>query len=190
VLPSRPVPTPLIKRPTQFNSLLPLRIVVTLLLARTPLCENLSNPISRSCVAECLLSFPGLGQLPLAPLLGSLGTGLSVQNIVPPPEAAGVVADKSFMVHVMVLSTGPEGQEMVQTPGELVAAVRIDGLEQAKHDPNVHGENVQVLGDGAPDDRNANGSESKNHDLNRRGIFSSQAEWSRILVVDLVDVLV
>lgn len=42
----------------------------------------------------------------------------------------------------MVLGTGPERQEMVQTPGELVARVGVDCLEQTEHNPDVHGEDV------------------------------------------------
>lgn len=71
------------------------------------------------------------------------------------------------MMHVMMLSASPERQEVVQAPGELVAAMRIDGLEQAEHNPSVHGKDVQVLGDGAPDDRNSDSPESKDHDFNR-----------------------
>ena len=42
------------------------------------------------------------------------------------------------MVHVMVLSTSPERQEVVQRPGEFVAAMRVNSLEQAEHNPEVH----------------------------------------------------
>jgi hypothetical protein len=137
-----------------------------------------------------LLSLSGLGQLLLPPSLGGLSTGFGVKNRVPPPEAAGVVADELLVVHVVVLGTGPEGENVVQAPGELVAAVRIDGLEQTERDPRVHGQNVQVLRDGAPEDGAGDGSEAKNHDLNRRRVLSSQTERSRVLVMDLVDVLV
>jgi hypothetical protein len=132
----------------------------------------------------------GLGQLPLAPLLGSLGTGLGVKAEVPPPEAAGVVSNELLVVDVVVLSASPEGEEVVKAPGELVAAVRIDGLEHAEGDPDVHGENVEILGDGAPEDRASDGSETQDHDFDGRGVLSGEAKGSRVLVVDLVDVLV
>jgi hypothetical protein len=57
------------------------------------------------------------------------------------------------MVNIVVLSAGPERKDVVQTPGEFVAAVRIDGLEQTENDPEVHGQNVQILGDCAPENR-------------------------------------
>ena len=36
---------------------------------------------------------------------------------------------------IMVLGAGPERKEVVQTPWKLVAAVRVDGLKQAEHNP-------------------------------------------------------
>lgn len=137
-----------------------------------------------------LLSLPGLGQLPLTPLLGSLSSSLSVKAEVPPPEAAGVVANKLLVVNIVVLGAGPDGEEVVQTPGEFVTAVGIDGLEDTEHDPDVHGEDVEVLGESAPNDGAADGSETQDHDFDRGGVLSSEAERSRILVVNLVDVLV
>ena len=102
-----------------------------------------------------LLSLPslrlGLCELLLSPLLGGLGTSFSVKAEVPPPEAAGIVANELLMVNIMVLSTSPEGKEVMQAPGEFVTAVRIDGLEHAKDDPGVHCKDVEILGDGAPE---------------------------------------
>jgi hypothetical protein len=137
-----------------------------------------------------LLSLPGLGELLLASRLGSLSTGLGAKDKVPPPEAARVVADELLVVNVVVLGTGPEGKEMVQRPGELVTAVRVDGLEETKHNPCVHCQDVKILGDGAPDDGAADGAETQDHDLNGRSVLSSKTEGGGILVVDLVDVLV
>ena len=94
------------------------------------------------------------------------------------------------MVNVVVLGAGPEGQEVVQTPWELVTAVCVDGLGQTEDDPNVHGQNVEILGDGAEDNGDTDGAETQDHDFDGRGVFSSQAKGSRVLVVDLVDVLV
>jgi len=67
-----------------------------------------------------LLCLLGLGHLLLAPALGGLRTALSVKTVVPPSERAGIVADKLLVVGVVVVGAGPEGQEVVQTPGELV----------------------------------------------------------------------
>ena len=63
-------------------------------------------------------------------------------------------------MNIMVLRSSPEWQKLVQTPRELVAAVRIDGLEQPAYDPEVHSQNVQVASDGAPQDRSAHGAET------------------------------
>lgn len=43
-----------------------------------------------------------------------------------------------------MLGSSPERQEVVQAPGEVVPAVRIDGLEETGGDPQVHGHDVQV----------------------------------------------
>lgn len=128
--------------------------------------------------------------LTLPATLRRIRSVLSVQNVVPPTEAAGEVTNELLVVEIMVIGTGPERQEVVETPGELIAAVRVDSLEQAQDNPNVHGENVQVTSDGTPDDGTADGSEAQNHNLNRRCVFSGQTERSRVLVVDLVNGLV
>jgi hypothetical protein len=137
-----------------------------------------------------LLGLPGLSELLLSPRLGSLSTGLGVKDKVPPPEAAGVVSNKLLVVNIVVFGASPEGKNMVQRPGELVAAVGINGLEKTEHNPSVHCEDVEVLGDGTPEDGAADSSESKNHDLDRRSVLGSKTEGSRVLVVDLVDILV
>ena len=90
----------------------------------------------------------------------------------------------------MVVSTSPDWQEVVERPGELITRVRVDGLEHTQRDPDVHGEDVEVLGDGAPDDRAADGAETEDHDFDWRGVFCRETEGRRVLVVDLVDVLV
>lgn len=94
------------------------------------------------------------------------------------------------MVHIVVLSAGPEGKEVVQAPGEFVTTVCIDSLEEAEHDPQVHGQNMQITRNSTPQNGRADRSETKNHDLNGRSVLSGKSEGSRVLVVDLVDVLV
>jgi hypothetical protein len=131
-----------------------------------------------------------LGELLLATALVSLGTSLGVQAVVPPAEAGGVVADELLVVKIVVGSTGPDGKEVAQTPGEVVAAVRVDGLEKTEDDPGVHGEEVELAGDGkenngAPDDTN-----SEESCFDGRSVLSGETERSRVGVVHLVDGLV
>lgn len=137
-----------------------------------------------------LLSLSGLGKLALSPLLGRLSASLSVKDKVPPSEATGVVSNELLMVNIVVLGASPEGQEMVETPWELVTAVRINGLEDTEDDPNIHCQDVEILGDSAPQDWDTDATETEDHDLNGRGVLGSQTERSRVLVVDFVDVLV
>lgn len=137
-----------------------------------------------------LLGLSHLCKLLLSSSLGSLSTSLGIQNIVPPAERARVVANELFVVNIVVLSASPEGKEVVERPGELVARVCVDGLEETEDDPDVHGQDVEVLGDCAPHDGNTNGTETQAHDFNGRCVLSSETEGGRVLVVDLVDGLV
>lgn len=93
-------------------------------------------------------------------------------------------------MHIVVVGTSPEWQEVVKAPWELVSAVRIDGLEEAQDDPDVHGQDVEVPGECAPEDRAADSSEPEDHDFDRGGVFSSHSEGSRVLVMDFVDAFV
>lgn len=140
-----------------------------------------------SCPLRSLLRFSSPA---LAPPLSRLRTALSVKEPVPPDERAGVVADELLVVGVVVVGAGPDGQEVVEGPGELVAGVRVDGLEDAQRDPDVHGQDVQVAGDGAPQDGRADGAEAEDHDFDGRRVLGCEAEGRGVLVVDLVDVFI
>ena len=129
-------------------------------------------------------------QTTLPPLLCGLGTRFSVQQVIPPPKTARVVANEALMMDIMMLCTCPEWQEVMQAPWKLVAAMGINGLEQTTHNPEVHSENVQVARDGAPKDRCAHSPKAENHDFNWGGVFSGHAEWSGVLVVYLMNVFV
>lgn len=94
------------------------------------------------------------------------------------------------MVNIVMLSTGPERNEVVQAPWKLISTVSIDGLEETGNDPKVHCENVQVVSDHDPANWHHNSSSSKYHDFDWRGILSGEAEGRRVLVVNLVDALI
>lgn len=49
--------------------------------------------------------------------------------------------------------------------------MRVDGLEKAKDDPDVHSEDVKVAGDCTPQDGNADGADAQDHDFDRRSVF-------------------
>lgn len=132
----------------------------------------------------------GGGHLLLATLRGSLRTGLGIKNVVPPAEARRIVSDEALVVNVVVFGACPERQEMMQAPRELIAGMSINGLEQPADDPEVHGQDVQVVCDGAVQDGRANGTEAEDHDFDGRCVFGSKTEGGGVLVVDLVDVLV
>ena len=139
----------------------------------------------------CLLTLAQLLLNALLPLpLQALSTALGIKHIVPPAKAAGIVTNKLLMMDIVVVGAGPERQKVVQRPGKLVAGVGVDGLEQAQHDPQVHGEDVEVAGQRDPQDGRGHGAEPQHHDLDRAGVLGGQPERRRVLVVDLVDVFV
>lgn len=64
------------------------------------------------------------------------------------------------MVFIVVVSTGPDEQEVVQREREFVTRVGVNCLEQPQGDPNADGEKVQISCEVTPDDRDTNSSES------------------------------
>ena len=42
----------------------------------------------------------------------------------------------------MMTGAGPEGQEIVETPRELIPRMGVNGLEEAANDPEVHREDM------------------------------------------------
>lgn len=131
-----------------------------------------------------------LQELLLTALPVSLSAGLGVEAEVPPAEAGGVVADELLVVEIVVIRTGPEGDEVTQAPGEVVAAVGIDGLEETEDDPDVHGDEVEFASNAQQNNGCSNDTNSEKSGFDRRGVFSSETEGSRVGVVHLVNRLV
>jgi len=151
-------------------------------LIQSPICTTLS---------VYLLDLLGiLRLLALTSSLRSLRSRLSIHNIVPPSEATRVVTNESLMVSIMVISAGPEWHEVVQAPREFVTAVRIDSLEEASNDPDVHSQDVQIAGEQNPQDWDTYRTRTEEHYFDWGSVFSSETERRRIRVVDLMDTLV
>lgn len=129
-------------------------------------------------------------ELLLAAALVSIGTGLGVQAVVPPGEARGVVANELLVVKIVVVGAGPDGQEVAETPGEVVAAVGVDGLEKTEDNPGVHGDKVELTSNGEDDKRASNDTDAEESGFDGRSVLSSETERSRVGVVHLVDSLV
>lgn len=83
-----------------------------------------------------------------------------LEQVVCPSERAGVVANEKMMVFIMMVCTCPERKEVVQRPWELVTRVGVNSLEQPQADPDRNGEQMQVSGEVAPDNRNANSTQA------------------------------
>ena len=90
----------------------------------------------------------------------------------------------------MVISTGPEWKDVLERPGEVVSAVSIDSLEEAKNDPDVHGEDVEIASAKDVENRTSDRPSTEDEDFSRMSVLSSKAEGRRVLVVDFVDVFV
>jgi hypothetical protein len=156
---------------SQLDTIIRLRARVCTTIQLTPLLGLLS-----------LLGFPAFTSS-----LGSLWSRLSVHEVVPPSEAACVVANEAFVVNVVVFSTSPEWEEVMQAPGEFVTTVSVDSLEKTEGDPDVHSQDVEILCEQSPDDRDHDGSSAENHSFNRRSVFSGETEGGGVLMMDLVD---
>ena len=95
------------------------------------------------------------------------------------------------MMEVVVVGTRPEGQDVLQRPGEVVPRMRVDGLKEPERDPDVHRDNVEVAPrEVAQTQRTTKRAYGKNQGLGWMGVFSSKAEGCGVFVVQLVDVTV
>jgi hypothetical protein len=90
----------------------------------------------------------------------------------------------------VVMGTSPDGEDVAQTPGEVVAAVRVDSLEKTEDDPGVHGEEVELASNSKEDNGASNDTNSEESSFDRRSILSGETERSGVGVVHLVDGLV
>lgn len=71
-----------------------------------------------------------LGKPSFPTLLRRFGPGLRVQEIIPPPETARIVANEAFVMCIVMVGARPKGKEVMQAPRKLVAAVGVNGLEE------------------------------------------------------------
>ena len=71
-----------------------------------------------------------------------------------------------------------------------VAGVSVNSLEETEDDPCVDSNDVEVTTDSAVKDGASEGTGSEDEDLSGMGVFGSKTEGSRVLVMNLVDVLV
>lgn len=64
------------------------------------------------------------------------------------------------MVFVVMVGTSPERQEVVQGPREFISRVGIHSLEQSQANPKRDGEQMQVSGEVAPDNRDTDSAQA------------------------------
>jgi hypothetical protein len=95
------------------------------------------------------------------------------------------------VVEIVMVGARPEWKDMLEGPWEVVAGVSVDGLEETKSDPDVHGGDVEFSArvDG-PEDRAHESTHSKDESLERVSVFGGETEWSGVFVVQFVDVAI
>lgn len=89
-----------------------------------------------------------------------------------------------------MLSARPKGNDVLEGPGEVVTAVRIDGLEETEGDPHIHGEDVEVSGEIAIKKGAENGACTQDGNFCGMRILCSESEGCRVLVMDFMDVFI
>jgi len=172
---------------------------VPLLLLLFPVCLHLgfsTEPFSHRLTGQSLLQslqfFRALGGL----LHSLYALGIVVilmvrpHDVVAPTEGGGEIVHESHVVEVVVISTSPEGEDMLERPREIVSAVSVNGLEETEDDPDVHGEDVKVSGAKDVENRTGDRPSTEDEDFSWMGVLSSKSEGSRVLVVNFVDVFV
>lgn len=97
---------------------------------------------------------------------------------------------EALVVEIVVIGSGPEREPVSERPGEVVSRVSVDSLEQSEGDPNVHGEDVQVVSEETVEERSRDGSLSENQDLQWMSVLGSETDGCAVGVVLLVNVLV
>lgn len=107
------------------------------------------------------------------------------QQLVPPGERGGVVPDEVHVVEVMETGTGVEWDQVERVPRDVITAVDIDGLQQAKRHPGPQEEDV-VTEDQDSDEETS----TQDDGLSRMSVLCLHAKGGRELMVDFVDVFI
>lgn len=71
-----------------------------------------------------------------------------------------------------------------------VTGVCVDSLEQTKRDPDVDGDDVEILAEPAVKQGAGDGARAEDHDFRGVRVLRSKTERRRVFVVNLVNVLV
>ena len=111
-------------------------------------------------------------------------------DVVAPTEGGGEIIHESHVMEVVVIGTGPEGEDVLERPREIVSAVSVNGLEETEGDPDVHSEDVKVSGAKDVDHWTSERPSTEDDDFSWMGILSSKSKGSRVLVVNFVHVFV
>lgn len=74
------------------------------------------------------------------------------------------------MMEIMMIRPAPKRDDALQAPGEIVARVSVNGLEETEHDPDVDGDDVEV-GEEAEEEGTADGACAEDEDFEGVGVL-------------------
>ena len=95
------------------------------------------------------------------------------EHVVPPTETCRVATQDRCVVEIVVVGSSPEGENVTERPGEVVARVRVDCLEQPEADPDVDGEDVEVRSSETVEERSGDGPQREDQDFEGMGVLRS-----------------
>ena len=78
-----------------------------------------------------------------------------------------------LVVEIMVICTSPEWDELSKRPGKVIPRVGVDSLEQTQGDPNIYGENVEVLTEKTVEEWTRDGTLCEDEDFERVSVLGS-----------------
>ena len=93
--------------------------------------------------------------------------------MVPPSERGTVTICEGHVVVIVVIGSSPEGEDVSERPREVVSRVSVDCLAQSESNPEVDGENVQILSEEAVKEGARNGTLGEDKDFEWVGVFGS-----------------
>jgi len=93
-------------------------------------------------------------------------------------------------MEIVVVGAGPERNDMLKRPWEIITRVRVDGLEKPQSNPHIDGDNMEVGSEIAVEEGSTDGTGAKDEDFGRVSVLGGETEGGAVFVVHLVDVSV
>ena len=105
------------------------------------------------------------------------------KHVVPPAETCRVAAQDRGVVEIVVIGSCPEWEDMTEGPWEIVARVRIDCLEEPETDPDVDGEDVEVVPSDAVEEGSGDSAQCEDQDFEGMSILRGLTMTFRFMLI-------